>query len=240
MVLCGTWCVPCHHLENDIRNQAGAAAALEANFVPVKINFDYYPNTAKQYGVTRLPTTVILVPNAQGEVLAVIPEYMPADQYLARLNKVAADAKKRNTAVAALIQAGPPVGTPDALGQPPVVGPPPPVNPVRPIQVVAGLRPPASAVPNPAPPATLPAGTTAPAGPAGPAVAPPAASAAAANSTVAMTPPPGPSGGRPLDPQKTAVSVRPLSGLVFGLDGFCPVQLVENARWQAGQEGLGR
>ena len=89
------WCTACHHLENDIRNQPGAAAALEANFVPVKINFDYYPNTAKQYGVTRLPTTVILAPNAQGEVLAVIPEYMPVDQYLSKLNKVAADAKRR-------------------------------------------------------------------------------------------------------------------------------------------------
>ncbi|MGA2259151.1 MAG: thioredoxin family protein, partial [Thermoguttaceae bacterium] len=32
------WCTPCHHLENDIRNQPGAATALEANFVPVKIN----------------------------------------------------------------------------------------------------------------------------------------------------------------------------------------------------------
>ena len=92
------WCTACHHLENDIRNQPGAAAALEANFVPVKINFDYYPNTAKQYGVTRLPTTVILAPNAQGEVLAVIPEYMPVDQYLSKLNKVAADAKRRDAA----------------------------------------------------------------------------------------------------------------------------------------------
>ena len=55
------------------------------------------PNTAKQYGVTRLPTTVILAPNARGEVLAVIPEYMPVDQYLSKLNKVAADAKQHAT-----------------------------------------------------------------------------------------------------------------------------------------------
>ena len=105
------WCTACHHLENDIRNQPGAAAALEANFVPVKINYDYYPNTAKQYGVTRLPTTVILAPNARGEVLAVIPEYMPVDQYLSTLNKVAADAKRRQAGVFAQIQASPPVGT---------------------------------------------------------------------------------------------------------------------------------
>ena len=58
------WCTACHHLENDLRNQPGAVAALEANFVPVKINYDYYPNTAKQFGVTRLPTTVILAAGA--------------------------------------------------------------------------------------------------------------------------------------------------------------------------------
>ena len=32
------WCTACHHLENEIRNQPGAVAALEADFVPVKIN----------------------------------------------------------------------------------------------------------------------------------------------------------------------------------------------------------
>ncbi len=117
------WCTACHHLENDIRNQPGAAAALEANFVPVKINYDYYPNTAKQYGVTRLPTTVILAPNARGEVLAVIPEYMPVGQYLSTLNKVAADAKRRQAGAFAQIQASPPVGTPSAMSQPPAIEP---------------------------------------------------------------------------------------------------------------------
>ena len=53
VLLLAPWCTACHHLENDIRNQPGAVSALEANFVPVKINYDYYPNTAKQYGVTR-------------------------------------------------------------------------------------------------------------------------------------------------------------------------------------------
>ena len=94
-------------MENDLRNQPGAVAALEANFVPVKINYDYYPNTAKQYGVTRLPTTVILAPNARGEVLAVIPEYMPVGQYLSTLNKVAADAKRRQAGVFAQIPGQP-------------------------------------------------------------------------------------------------------------------------------------
>ena len=32
-----SWCPSCHRLENDLRSQPGAVAALEANFVPVKL-----------------------------------------------------------------------------------------------------------------------------------------------------------------------------------------------------------
>ena len=94
-----SWCQACHGLENDLQNQTGAPAALEANFVPVKLNTEFYLNTAKQYGVTVLPTTVILAPTAQGEVLDMIPRRMPVDEYLAKLNQVASDAKRRNAAL---------------------------------------------------------------------------------------------------------------------------------------------
>ena len=36
------WCPNCHRLENDLRNQPGAVTAMEANFVPVKLNYDYF------------------------------------------------------------------------------------------------------------------------------------------------------------------------------------------------------
>src|SRR5580698_3284560 len=78
------WCSCCHRLECDLQNQPGAAAALQANFVPVKLNWDYFQNTARQYGVKSLPTTIVLAPNASGDVLAVIPEAMPVDQYLSK------------------------------------------------------------------------------------------------------------------------------------------------------------
>jgi protein disulfide-isomerase len=222
------WCTACHHLENDIRNQPGAVAALEANFVPVKINYDYYPNMAKQYGVTRLPTTVILAPNAHGDVLAVIPEYMPADEYLLKLNKVSADAKRHDAGVYAQIQASPPVGAPAALGQPPMAGPSPPVNPVATGQAAAIAGPSLGPVQNPALPATFPASN----------MPGPAAMGAAAIPIVTMTSGPRLSDGRPLDPPKPTVSIKPAS-LLFGLDGFCPVQLVENARWQPGKKAWG-
>ena len=172
------WCTACHHLENDIQNQPGAAAALEANFVPVKINCDYYKNTAKQYGITRLPTTVILAPSAQGEVLAVI-EYVPVDQYLSKLNKVVADVKRRDAGVFAQIQPSPPVGSPVVISQPPASPPP---------------------------------------------------------STVGQSPS---VGQPPIAGAPPFANIKPAANPLLGLDGFCPVQLVEKSRWQAGKKAWG-
>ncbi len=229
------WCTACHHLEDDIRNQPGAVASLEANFVPVKINYDYYPNTAKQYGVTRLPTTVILAPNARGEVLAVIPEYMPAGQYLSTLNKVVADAKRHQAGVFAQIQASPPVGSAAAVGPLPATGPAAAANSVPASQVVAVPRLPVGPVQN-QPPATPPA--TGGPGPAAPGPGAPPVNVPAANSTAIAT---GPAlaGSRPPGPQKPAESISRPANPPFGLDGFCPVQLVENFRWQPGKKTWG-
>jgi len=236
------WCTPCHHLENEIRNQPGAVAALEANFVPVKINFDYYPNTAKQYGVTRLPTTVILAPNAQGDVLAVIPEYMPADQYLSKLNKVAADARRHDAGVFAQIQPSPPVGSPAAVGQPPVQGAVPPAGPTMPAP--AAVAPRMVTGPSLDPSTVNPSTMAAPPGANSPAVARvadavPPVNAPAANPNVPMPAAPGLAENRPLNSQKPAERARPPANLLFGLDGFCPVQLVDYARWQPGKKAWG-
>ncbi len=222
------WCTACHHLENDVRNQPGAVAALEANFVPVKINYDYYPNTAKQYGVTRLPTTVILAPNARGDVLAVIPEYMPADEYLQKLNKVAADALHRDAGAFAQIQPSPPVGAPANPFRPSVSGNPPPFNPGAPDQ--AAVAP--GSVRNPASPATLPAANM----PVSAADGSQANAGANPNTTSATGPR---FSNYPLDPSKPGANIKAPATLLFGLDGFCPVQLVENARWQPGKKAWG-
>jgi YHS domain-containing protein len=229
------WCTPCHHLENDIRNRPGAVAALEANFVPVKINFDYYPNTAKQYGVTRLPTTVILAPNAKGEVLAVIPEYMPVDQYLSKLNKVAADAKQRDAGVFAQIQASPPVGAP-VISPPSMAGSSPPASPADSAQASAVSRPPLVAVPNSSTAMTPP--TVGSPVPGRVADAAPSAGSPPANAMATMTAGPG-LFGHPSDPLRPADSIKPRASLLYGLDGFCPVQLLENGRWQPGKKAWG-
>ena len=41
------------------------------------------------------------------------------------------------------------------------------------------------------------------------------------------------------DPQKPAENIKPPANPPFGLDGFCPVQLVENSRWQPGKKAWG-
>ena len=56
---------------------------------------------------------------------------------------------------------------------------------------------------------------------------------------VAMAAGPGLAGSRPFDPQKPAENIKPPANPLFGLDGFCPVQLVENCSWQPGKKAWG-
>ncbi len=212
------WCPNCHRLENDLRNQPGAATALETNFVPVKLNYDYFKNTAQQYGVTRLPTTIVIAPTAAGEVLVVIPEAMPVDQYLLKLNGVVADARRRAAGAYAQIPANPAVGS-AAITNPlrqseapmsPNYGAAQPVAPARPAAppmqasaaIPTNMQAPVAAPPSPAP--------TMPAGPAFPS-------------------------GRPIPPQVAPATGKP----TVAMDGYCPVRLVETGRWQKGDKAWG-
>ena len=62
-------CDYCRRMEAEVFDQPSVAAQVTANYVPVKINADHFPATAKQYGITGLPTTVIITP--QGQVLEI-------------------------------------------------------------------------------------------------------------------------------------------------------------------------
>ena len=46
-------------------NQPGVANAIETQFVPVKLNADENSATATWYGITRVPTDVIVTPDGQ-------------------------------------------------------------------------------------------------------------------------------------------------------------------------------
>jgi len=260
------WCPNCHRLENDLRNQPGAAAALEANFAPVKLNYDYFQKTARQYGVTRLPTTIILAPTAACEVLAVIPEAMPVDQYLGRVNAVAAEVRRRNAGAYAQIRSNP-VDGPAAAGNPlrqaaetmpsdatvkqetPIFANPRPASDYpsghnemagAATGTLPGAAPASAASPYATVPpvaATRPDIVAAPSAYAAAVSSSPAADSARTASAPAM----------PSAPTSVASSARPAdttqppapATATIALDGFCPVQLFESGRWQKGNKACG-
>lgn len=86
-----TTCPPCQRMERDVFPRPEVIAAIEAAYVPVKLNVEQFEGTARQFGVTALPTDVILTP--QGQVLCNTNSYKPPAEYLSMLNQVAATAR---------------------------------------------------------------------------------------------------------------------------------------------------
>lgn len=81
------WCKPCMRLEEEVFRHPQVASALEANYVPVKLHADQHPDQARRFGVTSLPTDVILTP--QGEVLTKTNSPMTAGAYLKQMGEIA-------------------------------------------------------------------------------------------------------------------------------------------------------
>ena len=91
LVLVHFWtpsCAPCLTLDQTVFNQAGVAAAIEARFVPVKLNANENSATAQGFGITRVPTDVILTPD--GHVVGKLISPPTPAGYVAELNQVAA------------------------------------------------------------------------------------------------------------------------------------------------------
>ena len=59
------WCTVCQRMEAEVLSQPSVAGVVAANYVAVKVNADYFPTTAQRYGVSGLPTTVIITPQGQ-------------------------------------------------------------------------------------------------------------------------------------------------------------------------------
>jgi protein disulfide-isomerase len=152
------WCGICKQMEAEVLSQPAVIAELTADYVPVKINADHFPATAQQYGVTALPTTVIITP--QGQALDVMRGRIETAQYVTRLNQVATDVKRRSAGVYAQVPpstASPAPSAPTGLSDdryadyfnrtqsPPPIGAPPPAT-----------QPPAVAAPQPSMPASMP------------------------------------------------------------------------------------
>ncbi len=81
------WCKPCLNLDRNVLNKDSVGKAVEAQFVPVKLNADLYPASARRYGVTSLPTDVILTPD--GKMVGKANSPPTAQAYLGQLAQIA-------------------------------------------------------------------------------------------------------------------------------------------------------
>ena len=84
----GEGCPPCMKMDREVYARADVATAIERNIVPVKINRDHRPHTTQRYGVSGVPTDVVITPN--GQPLEKHVGAVPAETYIARLNQMAA------------------------------------------------------------------------------------------------------------------------------------------------------
>ena len=91
LVLIHFWtpgCVPCRRLENPVFNQPTVAHVIGQSFVPVKIDASQFPETARQFGVDRFPTDVIITP--AGQIVESMTSPSSAEQYINETAGVAA------------------------------------------------------------------------------------------------------------------------------------------------------
>ena len=262
------WCKPCTRIENEVFSRVETARALDANYVMVKLNFDEAPGTARLYGVSSLPTDVIITPS--GGLVSAIQSPPTASQYITQMNQAAAGhrelAKKLQVGVlqAQQIAAGNPPSTNIAANSPPAQ---PATILVASNSAVPATAPPQSPYPNDryaeyfAPqqqqqqqpnqqatqPPTQQAASNAP-----PAVAPQVAQAQMAAPGGPVYPPQqqqapvGPanppiqaSQAAVYQPQPQIQIQLPPGSPPLGLDGYCPVTVVERTQWALGDKAWG-
>jgi protein disulfide-isomerase len=80
-------CVPCAALDRNVFSQPEVANAVQAQFVPVKLNANENPATASSLGVTRVPTDVILT--SDGQVVGKLISPATPMAYVAEVSQVA-------------------------------------------------------------------------------------------------------------------------------------------------------
>ncbi len=61
----GPWCLYCRLMDQNAFVQPGIVARSQSQFVPVKLRADVYEDLVAHFGVTSLPTTIILSPSGK-------------------------------------------------------------------------------------------------------------------------------------------------------------------------------
>lgn len=93
-----TWCGPCVKMEREVFVDPAVGAALEASFVPVKLNADDHPDLVKEWKVGSLPSDYVLTPD--GRLVDQKKGGRTTAQYLAMLQDISGKAAAANLAAA--------------------------------------------------------------------------------------------------------------------------------------------
>jgi protein disulfide-isomerase len=249
------YCGVCRRMEEEVFPDPRVAQVIQQLYVPVKLNTEYFPATAQQFGITKLPTDVVLSPGGQllrkMEGLSKAPEYAAELMQIANSVRPPAPAVNATRPVYANMNNGP-AGQPGANltanpSQPPTAGPgqqpmpqnvqyadqrsvTPSMQPNMPQGMVASIPPSMQQGMSPgfSPAAVAPAAPSAPAFGLPGGSAPSVSLAPSANQNgPAVTN----SAGQPAMPASTTPTL--------ALDGFCPVELMEHHNWVPGDKKFG-
>jgi thiol-disulfide isomerase/thioredoxin/YHS domain-containing protein len=271
LVLVHFWspsCQPCMELEKNVFSQPQVQQFIDARFVPIKINADDAPTTTKRYGITRLPTDLILTPGAQ--IVGRLGCPLAADAYMQQLlvaSSSPAPAAPPNASFAAQPGYGP-TSAPPLISNPAPIAATPAANSPPTVGYRGQWTPPNSNAaveqaysndryseffqryPNTpiAPQQTAPVNSYAatPQGGYAPATPGPTNSNFVSQSPATNSSPYGFSGPQLSMPanapsEALAVNSSPISAGApsLGLDGYSPVSLVEQGKWQLGDRRFG-
>lgn len=80
-------CGPCRVLDATVFNQPTVASTVQTHYVPVKLNASEFPATAQRFGITRVPTDVLITP--QGQVIDRVVSPTTPMAYITRMSSVA-------------------------------------------------------------------------------------------------------------------------------------------------------
>jgi thioredoxin-related protein len=84
------WCGYCAEMERKTFKDPAVIAALNRNFIPIRVDSDRDKQTALLYRVKGLPDTWFI--SESGDVIGHRPGYIPTDQLLGILNAVTTEA----------------------------------------------------------------------------------------------------------------------------------------------------
>jgi protein disulfide-isomerase len=173
-------CGPCKLLDQNVLSQPHVGAAVERNYVPVKVDADASPALANMFRIEKVPTDIVVTP--QGNLVASLSAPQEPDKYVEQLENLARHVQQTtpggaggapqpsvNAAYASLPQGS---TMPQQYAQPTSTAPATPQQQANPYvvaaptagqaPVVAGAMPesPTAAISNRYGAATVPAGTT--------------------------------------------------------------------------------